>query len=357
MYKQESLFKTPNDLEKYLSDDSTEPLFLTGDSVSVLKKFPDASIDVIITSPPYYNQREYDNGGIGNEESYHAYIDDMLSVTSELFRVLKPTGSFWLNMGDTYEKKHLLGVPWRLAIQMEDEQGWIMRNEVIWNKVKGGLDNSKDRLGNVHEQLFYFVKQSKGYYYNADKIRKNPGKSKVVHGSVVSSTGVSGVRYKRQIELSTMLTSEQKYVASSALSDVLKQVENGDLADFRMVIKGNQRATHSNSLKLSGRAKELDEKGFYFLKYNAKGAKPRDVWDIIPEDTQKRTTHFAPFPKDLLRIPLLATLPESGIVLDPFSGTGTTAMVARELGCKAIGIDISENYIKLSEERLQNDEK
>ena len=139
---------------------------------------------------------------------------------------------------------------------------------------------------------------------------------------MVSATGVSGVRYRRQIELSTSLDELEKAAALAALEETLGEVAAGRLADFRMVIRGRQRATHSDVGAVSGRARELEERGFYFLRYHPGGAKPGDVWDILPEDTQGRGLHFAPFPADLCRIPILATCPPDGVVLDPFCGTG-----------------------------------
>ena len=205
--------------------------------------------------------------------------------------------------------------------------------------MKGGLDNAKDKLSNVHEHVFHFTKKPKGYYYDVDAIRPDPQKSRVVNGSVVSATGVSGVRYKRQIELSTVLSDEEKESAEAAFSEILAEVGEGKLADFRMVIRGQQRTTHSDSESVSGRARKLREKGFYFLRYHPNGSKPRDVWDILPEDTQKRKLYFAPFPQDLCRIPILATCPEDGIVIDPFCGTGTTLPVAfcTEGSCSSTG--------------------
>jgi site-specific DNA-methyltransferase (adenine-specific) len=224
---------------------------------------------------------------------------------------------------------------------------------VIWNKVKSGMDNSKDRLGNIHENVFHFVKQAKGYYYDADAIRSKPRESKVINGAIVSATGVSGVRYKRQIELSTALSEAEKTAAFTALDRMLIDLSLGRVSDFRMIIRGQQRATHSDSEKVSGRAKELRDKGFYFLKYHPKGSKPTDVWDILPEDTQRREAHFAPYPVDLCRLPLLATCPAGGIVLDPFCGTGTTLFTARNLGRKSIGIDISRYYLELTLARCE----
>ncbi len=97
-------------------------------------------------------------------------MDHLLHCFGELYRVLKPTGSFWLNIGDTYLNKSLLNIPWRIAIALTDS-GWTLRNTVIWNKVKGGLDSTADRFSNIYEPLFHFVKNSKGYYYDIDKVR------------------------------------------------------------------------------------------------------------------------------------------------------------------------------------------
>lgn len=337
--------------QQYLSQQDIRPLFYCGDGVSILKDFPSESIDFCMTSPPYWGQRRYSSGGIGLEEKYTEYISHLLNIFKELRRVLKPTGSFWLNLGDTYENKSLVGIPWRVAIAMTDQQGWILRNNVAWNKVKGGPDNSVDRLRNIHEDVFHFVKIPKGYYYDVNAIRKKARESKVINGAVVSATGVSGIRYKRQIELSTALYEDEKKAAFSALEHILKQVEQGAISDFRMVIRGQQRTTHSDQERVSGRAKELQQKGYYFLKYHPNGTKPSDVWDIIPEDTQKRNGHYAAYPEDLCKIPLLATCPPGGVALDPFCGTGTTNLVAMQLGRKSVGIDISEEYISFAEKR------
>ena len=319
--------------------------------MQILMDLPDDSIDICMTSPPYWGKREYSNGGIGLEADYQEFIERLANIFAQIRRVLKPTGSFWLNIGDTYLDKQLLGIPWRLTLKLTDEQGWILRNSIIWNKVKGGPDNTLDRLRNVHENLFHFVKNAKGYYFNADAIRSNPKKAKVVNGSIISATGVSGIRYKRQIELSTSLTEEEKSKAIAALNEMLNQIVLGKIADFRMIIRGQQRTTHSDSEQVSGRARELQDKGFYFLKYHPNGSKPSDVWDIIPEDTQKRSSHFAPYPEDLCKIPILSTCPPDGIVLDPFCGTGTTMFVAHKLGRKSIGIDIAEQYLTVAEDR------
>jgi DNA modification methylase len=336
--------------EAYGSEGRVQPLLLLGDARDVLSQLPNSCIDFAMTSPPYWGKREYESGGIGLESDYREFVDRLADIFLQLKRVLKPEGSFWLNIGDSYQDKGLVGIPWRIALKLTDQQGWIIRNSVIWNKVKSGMDNTKDRLGNVHEHVFHFVKQAK-YYYNADAIRSKPREARIVNGAVVSATGVSGVRYKRQIELTTALNEQERREAFKALDRMLIEVATGHISDFRMIIRGQQRATHSDSERVSGRAKELRDKGFYFLRYHPNGSKPSDVWDIIPEDTQNRETHFASYPVDLCKIPILATCPEGGVVLDPFCGTGTTLLAARNLGRKSVGIDVSRQYLEITHER------
>lgn len=340
-------------VDEYLSSPSRAPLLIHGEALEILETLPNDVFDCCMTSPPYWGKREYSGGGIGLERAYTDYIDNLCAVFREVRRVLKPTGSFWLNIGDSYQEKNLVGLPWRVALHMMDHDGWVLRNDVIWHKVKGGPDNALDKLRNIHEHVFHFVKNPKGYYYDVDAIRSTPQKAKVVNGAVVSATGVRGVRYRRQIELSTELSDLEKNAALVALDEILTALQAGKLSDFRMIIRKQQRATHSDSDSVSGRARELQQRGFYFLKYNPNGSKPSDVWDIIPEDTHNRIDHFAPYPEDLCRIPIIATCPPQGIVLDPFCGTGTTLLVALNLGRKSFGIDVAKDYIEKAAERCR----
>lgn len=353
------ILKELNDNVNYIADsfrefssNSNKSILLHGDCLNVLKAIPNESIDCVITSPPYWSQREYDEAGIGLETTLEEYLNRLELVFFEVKRVLKTSGSLWLNLGDTYQNKKLLGVPWRLAFRLIDNQDWILRNSIIWDKIKGGLNSSNDRLANIHENIFHFVKDAKKYYYDDAKIRSEPRQAKVIDGKVVSATGVTGVSYKRKIELSTTLSDDEKKNALDALNKVLAEIKNHKISDFRMVIRGSNRATHSNSEKLSGRARELQNKGFYFLKYSPKGSKPNDIWSILPEDSQQRELHFAPYPLDLCTIPILTTCPTEGIILDPFCGTGTTLLAAKIHNRKSIGIDISLKYLNLSYNRL-----
>jgi DNA modification methylase len=338
--------------QKFLQDSSLPYLLIEGDASACLQFLPSDCIDMVITSPPYWRKREYANShSIGGETSIQDYINSLLHVFSEVKRVLKPTGSLWLNLGDTYKNKNLSGIPWRVTIALQDTQGWILRNSVVWNKLKGVPDNADDKLRNIHELVFHLVKQ-KNYYYDTAPIRNGPKSSSIRNGSVVTATGVSGINYRRQIQRSTALSEEEKANALQALDQTLQKVAAGELFDFRMVIRGQQRATHSSSIKISGRAAELEKKGFYILPYDSRGSKPGDVWEIIPEDQWRKDSHDAPFPEELCMIPIKITCPKGGIVLDPFAGTGTAILAAINLQRRGIGIDISKEYLDVAVSRL-----
>jgi DNA modification methylase len=331
----------------YLADrKSKEPLFICGEAWQTLRLFPDSSLDCILTSPPYYMKREYGKGSLGLESSYKKYLADLMKIFKELFRILKPAGSFWLNIGDSYEEKSLLNIPGRLAIALTDI-GFIERNEIIWDKVKGSPDSSEDRLRNSYEKIFHFVKQRQGFYYQIDALRNKSPEGKE---DGTSATGVNGKKYLKLIA-SSSLTTEEKEKAVFSLKEALSEVKDGNLADFRMVIRGQEKTIHSSSERFSGRQRELQEKGFYLIKYNPKGSKPTDIWRIIPEDESGLNANYAAFPEDLALKPLQLTCPSDGIVLDPFCGTGTVNKAACDLELKSIGIDISEVYLKGAEER------
>ena len=141
-----------------------------GNNVDVLKTFEDESVDMCITSPPYYNLRDYNTAGqIGAETSVDLFVSNLCGVFDEVHRVLKPTGSCWVNIGDTYDKKKLLQVPSRFEIAMSDH-GWYLRNEIIWNKPNPQPISVKDKFWPNHEKIFWFVKKLKGYYFDRDPI-------------------------------------------------------------------------------------------------------------------------------------------------------------------------------------------
>lgn len=177
---------------------------LEGDSLAVLKGIPDGSVDTCVTSPPYWGLRCYGAGSaeIGREQSPLAYVAAVAAVFREVRRVLKPTGTLWLNLGDTYNgnkrgntevrknrataannagidkrefsalpPKSLLGMPWRVAFALMDD-GWVLRNDIIWSKTNPLPNSATDRLSSAHEHIFLFAKEPSGYYFNYQAIQE-----------------------------------------------------------------------------------------------------------------------------------------------------------------------------------------
>ena len=330
---------------------------LTGNCEDILAKIPNDSIDCVITSPPYWQMREYSiseeecDSVIGTEKTPEQYVMRLTRIFSQIRRVLKVGGSVWLNLGDKYHNKNLMGMPWRVALAMQEDK-WVLRNDIIWHQMKG-TQSAKDRLRDVHEHIFHFVK-SKKYYYDADSIRIKPSKLPRINGKeIISATGVSGKKYRNQILTSKDLNEDERTQALKALDDTLEKIRIGELVDFRMTIRGAQRTYHSNNSKISGRAKELETKGFFILTSQAKGYLPSDVWNIVPEDEWRKDVHYAVFPTELLQVPIKATCPVGGVVLDPFMGTGSTLIAANQLNRRGLGIEISEEHVKIAESRLE----
>lgn len=337
-------------LVKFLAGGATDVL-LAGDAAAVMASLPAGLADMCLTSPPYWGQRAYDNpDGFGRERTPEQYVARLVAACREVRRVLRPEGSLWLNLGDTYRRKQLIGIPWRVALALQAD-GWILRNAIVWDKEKGNPCNARDKLRNVHEFVFHLVRQDR-YFYDLDAIRRAPGQATYRDGKITTPTGVNGTKYARQIARGPSLSEAERERAMAALREALAKVERGEIADFRMIIRGTQRATHSDVAELSGRAHELQRHGFCILPYHKLGAKPGDVWRITPEDTWRTDAHYAVFPAALCELPIKATCPPGGIVLDPFVGTGTTLAAARLLGRRGIGIDLSPAYLALARRRL-----
>ena len=332
-------------------------LLLRGNCLRLMSAMPPGFVDCVVTSPPYWKMREYEVSGaeaaemIGAEAAPDKYVENLAAVFDQARRLLSERGSLWLNLGDKYVGKNLMGMPWRVALEMQ-RRGWILRNAVIWDQMKG-TQSVKDRMRDCYEHVFHFVK-SRRYHFAADEILIPPrAAATMVNGKAVSATGVCGVRYRGQIESSDSLTNTEKRAALGALDEAIRRMRAGEIVDFRMTIRGRQRTYHSDSRKVSGRAKELAEKGFFIMKIGSKGFLPTDIWRIVPEDKYREDGHYAVFPEDLLQRPLKATCPKGGVVLDPFSGTGSAVAAALALGRRGIGIELSATYHKTAQKRLR----
>jgi DNA modification methylase/DNA-binding XRE family transcriptional regulator len=330
-------------------DDTLHPHYIIGDALDTVRRIEDESIDCVMTTPPYWSMRRYGTECIDNM-NIDSYISKIVQVMKETHRVLKPQGSVWLNIGDAYSDKSLQCIPWRIASRMIDEQGWILRNDVVWNKIQSTYDSPSDRLRNVHEFVFHFVKSAE-FYYNDDELRINANYTTEDKEKVKGKTasGVTGAKYVNKIKESAALTEEEKTNALAELKNVIQMVNDGDVPDFRMFLREKKDvAIESRSEK----AKSINEKGYFFLIYNRNGTMPSDIWEIMPDESDVK--HYNVTPEDLCRLPILATCPAEGIVLDPYCGTGTTCKVANELKRRSIGIDINPEYINQANARLRN---
>ncbi|MBT4698280.1 site-specific DNA-methyltransferase [Candidatus Woesearchaeota archaeon] len=289
-----------------------------GDNVETLKTLPDESVDMCITSPPYYNLRDYKNDDqLGSEPTVTDFVDGLIEVFNEIYRVMKPTGSCWVNIGDTYSDKKLLQVPSRFEIAMSDA-GWSLRNEIIWNKPNPQPISSKDRFWSNHEKIFWFVKKTKGYYFDRNPIQVP------------------------QVEISV-----RRMFSNNNLS---KRKDAGATEKEGFSLSSGSQDKHYARMRESLNI----EKDFNYDELVASGNCPTrpmfSVWDI--STTSYKGAHFAVYPPELIERPILSTCPLDGIVIDPFMGSGTTAVVARNNGRKYIGCELNPEYAALSEKRI-----
>lgn len=294
-----------------------------GDARTVWADLPAVSADAIVTSPPYFGLRDYQvDGQLGLEATPDEYVTTLADLlTAWGTSVMKPEGSLWLNLGDTYNSypgnrgegtvqsaarhdalpalppgygltaknfsaKCLLMIPERVALALIDRR-WILRNKVIWAKSNAMPSSATDRLATKWEHLFHFVRQPR-YWYDLDAIRE-----------------------------------PHKRIAAGPKNT--EWVESTSWNHNRLGEVGS----HPN------------------------GANPGDVWPIATSPNPQ--AHFACFPPELIRRPILATVPEGGVVADPFIGSGTTAHMARRLGRRCYGAELNPAYLPLIEQRVGDD--
>lgn len=298
-----------------------------GDVLEELKKLPDESVNMCVTSPPYWNLRDYGiEGQIGLEKTPEEYIDKLVEVFREVYRVLKKDGILWLNMGDSYwgsgcgpkgnigcpnnqrvnnskgrkypkgskyKSGDLVGIPWMLSFALRDD-GWYLRQDIIWAKKSCMPESVKNRCTKSHEYIFLLSKNKK-YYYNYEAI-------------------------------------------SEPLSPLtIKRYQTGWNGDESRNYPNNKQ---NNLSKYLGHEK---------VKKATKRNK-RDVWWVATKPL--KLAHFSTFPPALIEPTILAGCPEGGMVLDPFIGSGTTAIVAESLNRRWVGIELSEKYCEIVKNRV-----
>lgn len=273
---------------------------LCGDAGEVLAGFPDQWADCIVTSPPYYQQRDYrgEELQLGQESSVAEYVARLVVIFRHARRVLKETGTCWLVIGDKYENGRQLGLPWRVALGLMDD-GWILRSDCIWQKPNAMPSAVKNRLTCDHEYIF-FLTRSPTYFYDADAIREP-------HVTFSENSRMKGGR--------------KHFGKRGGTPEAGKNQGDGNLHDGRW------------------------DQAFHPL-----GRNKRTVWTIPL--SKFRDAHFAVFPEKLVETCLLAGCPPQGLVLDPFLGSGTTAVVAQRLDRAYVGIDCVAEYCEMARGRL-----
>lgn len=454
---------------------TTTHTIINGDVLKALKTIPDNSVHCIITSPPYWNLRNYNvDGQIGLEPTPEEYVNKIVEVSRELKRLLRPNGTYWINLGDSFSSKaynnlkpkDLVGIPWSVAFALRDD-GWWLRSDIIWQKVNAMPSSVTDRCTSSHEYIFMLAK-SKQYFFDMDAI-KEPWKPEVaasVNGKIKRTrdsggrkdgfTVVSGTvgdpsgRHKRDVWSITVKgfkgvhfaifppdipeicikagTSEYgccpkcgapyKRIVETNL-DRLEPVEpierKGVMltpedsakvlyiekygGDYRISIEGDKHhEVWSNQLIKGGRTKHYEEKGYSLIWWGVPG-QPDEEWKkacgadsngeykgesekwlkqdelgkatytgfnkrwkakqqnasdvkrrILEGMVSKKTVRWEPTCSCNAGDPVPCT------VLDPFLGSGTTSLVARNLNRNSIGIELNKSYIDIIKKRLGADQ-
>lgn len=266
---------------------------LVGDCRQSLLTIPDASIHTCVTSPPYFGLRDYGvPSQIGLEQTPQAFVDELVTVFREVRRVLRDDGTVWLNLGDSYGPgKQLLGIPWRVALALRDD-GWLLRQDIIWHKPNPMPESVRDRCTKAHEYIFLLAK-SERYYFDSEAIAEPSlwfGKDK--------RSGQGNIRYQgKRTEGDPSKNGQQSFVT-------VKEKRN-----------------------------------------------KRSVWTITTKAF--KGAHFATFPSDLIEPCVLAGSPVGGTVLDPFAGSGTTGLVAGTHSRSAILCELNPEYAEMTCQRLR----
>jgi DNA modification methylase len=303
---------------------------IQGDCREALKQIDADSVHTCVTSPPYFGLRDYGGGEgeIGSEQEVNEYVQALVDVFREVRRCLRPDGTLWLNLGDSYmaqknvapppqsiggqrdmptfipgnrreqkglKHKDIIGIPWRVAFALQAD-GWWLRQDIIWSKPNPMPESVTDRCTKSHEYIFLLSKKSH-YYYDHEAIKE-----------------------------------------PLALSSVSRLQQNIDEQVGSARANGGEK-TNGNMKAVGDLSSGLKNK--------------RSVWTVNTKGY--KGAHFAVYPKNLILPCILAGCPEGGTVLDPFTGSGTTAVVALENKRNFVGTELNPEYIQLAENRIKED--
>ena len=315
---------------------------LCGDNLELIQKLPDCSVQLVITSPPYFQQRDY-GGGMGNETEVSEYIDKLLCLFRECVRIVKDDGSIVFNVGDKYLDSNLLLVPYRFALAATETGLVKLVNEITWVKRNPTPRQFRRRLVSSTEPFFHFAK-SNNYYYdlNAFLAQERPPKQSTKRDSTKL-----GQRYFELIAESE-LSKAEKIVARKELTEVIQEVLQGQIYDFRMKIRGIHAEPFGG--QIGGRTLQLKNKGFTIIRMHGNKLK-RDVIETSVAAV-KGNKHPAIYPVEVIEEFLHLLTPPGSLVLDPFMGSGSTAVACKKLDRHYIGYDINAEYCEDARQRV-----
>ncbi|MHB2060265.1 DNA-methyltransferase [Pseudomonas monsensis] len=336
---------------------------LVGDCIDVMRTLPDKSVHTCVTSPPYFGLRDYGvDGQIGLEQTPAEFIARLVAVFREVRRVLRDDGTAWVNMGDSYagswgaqgkretpavisrnsisnhpkraagtgrltegyKGKDLMGMPWRLAFALQDD-GWYLRQDIIWNKPNPMPESVRDRCTKSHEYVFLLSK-SKKYYFDQAAILEpcSPNTharlSQDVQAQIGSDRANGGAKSNGNMKATARKTNGVGW-------------GHGSDADERQ----------------RGRVKDNDSMNSALAIMPTERNK-RSVWTVATHSF--KGAHFATFPPDLIRPCVLAGAPRGGVVLDPFGGAGTTSLVSMQEGRRSIICELNPEYAAMARRRI-----
>ena len=310
------------------------------DNCKALPDLDAGSVDLVVTSPPYFSQREYSKPGLGNEETIDEYLDNIMVTFAQIMRVLKPTGNIVYNMGDKIIDGCLQLIPYRFAIRAIDEFNLRLVNDITWIKRNPTPHQFNRRLTVSTEPFFHFALNG-DYYYNRDAFQPANEAPKR------KPTAKLGSRYRDLIDGSE-LTAAERRAAHTALDAAIADVREGRIQSFRMKIRGIHAPAYGG--QDGGRKMHIERYGFTIIRISGQTMK-RDVIES-PVESLPGNGHPAIFPVRVIREIIRLLSPPDGLVLDPYLGSGSTMVAAVFEGRSCIGIDISDEYCVSARERV-----
>ena len=324
---------------------ATTCTIMCGDNRGVLPTLPLAHFDLCVTSPPYFQQREYGTTGIGNEDTVEEYLDNIVDTFQLLLPLMKPTGSIVYNIGDKYVDGNLMLIPYRFALRITDGLGLRLINDVTWIKQNPTPHQYTRRLTSSTEPFFHFA-VGRDYHYDRDAFESADQRQ----ARLTPSPRLGG-RYRELIKQSD-LTESERLRANAALDEVIEEVRSGALHSFRMKIRGIHAPAYGG--QDGGRKMHMERDGFTILRITGKTMK-KDVIES-PVESLKGNGHPAIYPVAVVRRLIRMLTPPGGTVLDHYMGSGTTLVAAAKEGRNAVGIETNAGYCEAAEGRVREGE-